>query len=84
MNACMTPSIVTKVVVMIFRISDSLVNKGVAAFVSMSSTKCGPASLQLVVDRRRSKSTEPGRRREVRNQSGGGVDLLGSHARLSG
>jgi hypothetical protein len=29
----MTPSSVTKVVVMIFRISDSLVNKGVAAFV---------------------------------------------------
>jgi hypothetical protein len=41
----MTPSIVTKVVVMIFRISESF-----------------PAPLQLLVDRRRSESTDGGGR----------------------
>src|SRR5258706_16245930 len=66
-GACMTPSIVAKVVVMIFRISDSLVNRGVGAlrldvprrvFRIHYGVSVWPG-VQLIVDRRRSKSTEP-------------------------
>jgi hypothetical protein len=57
-GACTTPSIVTKVVVTIFRVSGSLANNGVADLVSMSCAECPASTTPILI---RLKAEQPNR-----------------------